>query len=369
MTQTPVPLTPGHEPAVAEVTEAYLRLLPRQSLFTERVRRLVSELLTQAGIEVLEIQGRTKSPESLAQKLARWPGYYRDPLTEMVDLSGVRVIAYYLEDVERITDLLVHELDVDIRSSGDRGESLDVGEFGYLSRHLIIRPGVARTNLPEWRELTGFQAEIQVRTILQHAWSAVSHKIAYKREDEVPTPLRRRLSRLSALFELADEQFAELRAASARLDAGYAEKINAGMFDIPLNGRSLAAYLGRSHFRLHVAEVMRSTGWALIDVSDDTVKLYEQDRSDLLRILNDIGVQSLEQLDRVLRGPGLVVALKELGTSHAAEGLRTEATPEDAIARACIVLAAPPGYALRSMYSSRVARILDRTQARIIEGR
>jgi putative GTP pyrophosphokinase len=369
MIGSPMPRIPDRQPAVSDVMEAYTQLLPRQSQFTERLRQLLAELLRQAEIEVLEIQGRTKSAESLAQKLARWPGYYRDPLTEMADLSGVRIIAYYLEDVERITDLLVHQLDVDIRNSGDRGESLEVGEFGYLSRHLIVRLGADRARLPEWRELTGFQAEIQVRTILQHAWSAVSHKIAYKREDEIPKPLRRRLSRLSALFELADEQFAELRADSAQLEAGYAEKINAGMLDIPLNARSLAAYLGRPHFRLHVAEVMRSTGWTLIDIDDDTEKLYAQDRSDLLRILNDIGMESIERLDRVLRGPGFVVSLKALGASHAAARLKSEATPEDAIARACIVLAAPPGYALVSVYSTQVARILHETQSRIIDGR
>lgn len=62
-------------------------------------------------------------------------------------------------------------------------------------------------NAPSNRDLSGLKAEIQIRTILMHAWADVSHKISYKREEDVPTHLRRKLNRLIALFEIADDQF------------------------------------------------------------------------------------------------------------------------------------------------------------------
>jgi putative GTP pyrophosphokinase len=65
------------------------------------------------------------------------------------------------------------------------------------------------------KQYADIRAEIQVRTALQHAWSAVHHKLEYKSSTEAPPELRRRLFRLSALFELADEQFSELRDARA----------------------------------------------------------------------------------------------------------------------------------------------------------
>jgi trimethylamine:corrinoid methyltransferase-like protein len=55
-------------------------------------------------------------------------------------------------------------------------------------------------------------AEVHVRTVLQHAWAAISHSLQYKKEDDVPAALRRRLNRLAALLELADQEFTTLSA-------------------------------------------------------------------------------------------------------------------------------------------------------------
>lgn len=48
-------------------------------------------------------------------------------------------------------------------------------------------------------------------TVLQHAWATISHKLDYKSEVDVPRELRRSLFRLSALLELADKEFVDLR--------------------------------------------------------------------------------------------------------------------------------------------------------------
>lgn len=65
--------------------------------------------------------------------------------------------------------------------------------------------------MPEWRSFKNFHAEIQVRTVLQHSWAAVSHALQHKREGDVPLALRRRIFRLAGLFELANEEFIQIR--------------------------------------------------------------------------------------------------------------------------------------------------------------
>lgn len=61
--------------------------------------------------------------------------------------------------------------------------------------------------MPLFRDCDGLKVEEQLRTILMHVLAAISHKLLYKRENDAPNVLKRKLNRLSALIELADEQF------------------------------------------------------------------------------------------------------------------------------------------------------------------
>lgn len=53
------------------------------------------------------------------------------------------------------------------------------------------------------------QFELQIRTIIQDAWSVLDHKIKYKKS--IPLSLKRRINRLSALFEIADDEFLRIK--------------------------------------------------------------------------------------------------------------------------------------------------------------
>lgn len=57
--------------------------------------------------------------------------------------------------------------------------------------------------------LTFSAVEIQIRTIIQHAWSSLDHRIIYKQD--VPDELSRAVERLAALFEIADSEFMQIR--------------------------------------------------------------------------------------------------------------------------------------------------------------
>lgn len=180
---------------------------PEYEEFTERLKRLIKDLLYEAEIKCHLIEGRTKEIGNLNEKLCRPGKKYGYELDEIPDLSGLRVIAYYIDDIDRITSVIKDQFVVDPVQSADKRDLLEENEFGYLSVHFVVRLDSSRATQMEWKRFSGLRAEIQVRTVLQHAWAAISHTHDYKSKQDIPTELKRKLYRLCGLFELADEQF------------------------------------------------------------------------------------------------------------------------------------------------------------------
>src|SRR5215469_16243594 len=264
---------------------------------TARLQALIVDLLAEASLEVIQIEARTKAIDSFTEKISRKRVKYANPLTEVTDLVGLRIITFYREDVTRVGEILKQEFQIDATNSVDKAAALDPDRFGYTSVHYVVTLSPDRRKLAEWKPYAGFRAEIQVRTALQHAWSAVNHKLDYKSPTEVPRELRRRLFRLSALFELADEQFSELRDARARIASEYAQDVRGGQLNIPLEQASITAYLQDGGRRDIIARMVTESGGKIV-VPDD--KRLVRDRRDLLRLLNRFGLTTIAQLDSYL---------------------------------------------------------------------
>ena len=76
---------------------------------------LVTAMLDEAGINYLSVSGRTKSVDSFAGKVRRRAAAgtpFADPLTEITDQVGVRVITYVASDVAAVAELLADQLTV-----------------------------------------------------------------------------------------------------------------------------------------------------------------------------------------------------------------------------------------------------------------
>lgn len=125
------------------------------------------------------------------------------------DLVGLRVVCLHLDDIREIQDLIEGNFkEIDIT---DKSKILDSTEdkFGYKGLHLDLMINDKRASLPEYEKFKNVTIELQIRTIIQDAWSVLDHKIKYKRN--IPTELKRRINRLSALFEVADEEFLRIK--------------------------------------------------------------------------------------------------------------------------------------------------------------
>lgn len=285
-------------------TAAYSAVRDTYERYCEKLQDLLALVLDTYGIEYVQMEGRAKDVASFTEKIQRKGGKYGDPLAEVTDLAGIRIIAYYVEDVERIASIIRQEFSVLEEHSGDKQAELADNEFGYASFHLVLELAEKRSSLLEWQEFAGRKAEIQVRTALQHAWAAVNHKLDYKKSQDSPRELRRRLFRLSALFELADEEFSKIRLEGQRISADYVREVRSGTYDLEVNVDSVTAWIREDPLVARVRQVAHRIGWPLLGDSDPVPPV---DRRDLVHFLNTQDMTRIGDLrDALEQGENLI---------------------------------------------------------------
>jgi len=244
---------------------------------------LVTAILDDAGINYLTVTGRAKSVASFAAKAARTVDgrpVYSDPLLDITDQIGVRVITYVLSDVAAVAGLLDDQVVVlDDRDMGQ--ETASEGRFGYASRHLLISLDPARESQPGLGALRGQRAQVQIRTVVQHAWAEFEHDIRYKGTipDEHVPDLDRRFTLAAGLLELADREFSTIR---DRLQAGMLGTQEVAEDDDPrISPRELAAFLAGQY---------SDAGWSRTD-----------HYAWISGLLLELGISSLRELAEILR--------------------------------------------------------------------
>jgi predicted RNase H-like nuclease/ppGpp synthetase/RelA/SpoT-type nucleotidyltranferase len=304
-------LPPGHRPAprparaveeqvgvdrAAEAVQAYALLEPSLREVTERCVNQITTMLDDAGINYLSVSGRAKSVASFAAKAARQidgTPVFRDPLHDITDQIGVRVITYLYPDVSAVAGLLADQATVlDDRDMGQ--ETASEGRFGYSSRHLLLEMDAARAvRLP---------VQVQIRTVLQHAWAEFEHDIRYKGtipEEHVPD-LDRRFTLAAGLLELADREFSQIR---DRLQAGMGgPRPEPDREDPRISAQELAAFLAGQYAD---ASWSRTDHYAWIS-----------------GLLLELGVTSLTELAEVLRPVDGEALNDRLGYRHPPSAVR-----------------------------------------------
>ena len=180
-------------------------------LLSEKTKEYLSSILSSKGIVPHSITSREKAPEKLREKIAGEGEVYDGQLNSITDLAAVRIIAYFPSDVDKIVPLIKKEFKIDPAHSMDKRLSSDPAIFGYASVHLVVEFRPEMVKLPDYALFNKMKCEIQVRTILQHAWAEIEHDIVYKSPGDIPFRVRRRFAALAGLLEIADREFESLR--------------------------------------------------------------------------------------------------------------------------------------------------------------
>lgn len=125
------------------------------------------------------------------------------------DIIGIRAICFYSDDIEVIERELKKQFRI-IETTDKSGQLEKTDDkFGYKSLHLILELKKKASLNKESQNFCKLKFELQVRTVIQDAWSNLDHKIKYKKS--IPQKLSRRINRLSALFEIAEDEFMNIR--------------------------------------------------------------------------------------------------------------------------------------------------------------
>jgi ppGpp synthetase/RelA/SpoT-type nucleotidyltranferase len=184
---------------------------------------------TYAPLSIL--QTRPKTAPSFAEKALRKRAKYQDPLLRMTDLCGARVITQTQEEVVAFSKFVETHFLVDQANSLDVATRLQPSEFGYRSVHYIVqfKRGVFPTpeipvDIPEElypAEDCPMKAEIQIRTMVEHAWAGFAHDRAYKSAFSLPAKWQRELAILAGMLESVDESFSKIQAGLQTYSASY----------------------------------------------------------------------------------------------------------------------------------------------------
>ncbi len=204
------PTLPPLDPHGQQILNQYHKLLP---LYTEMARIIpdrIRKLFDDAGIVVAALECRVKTESSLAGKLELKGNKYRD-LYDLTDILGMRVITFYTDDVDKVASVLERLFEIDWENSVDKRKAHEIDSFGYLSLHYICRVTEEDAKALGHPDFSTVRFEVQMRSVLQHAWANMNHDTGYKSGVEVPKDYLRNLSRLAGMLELVDEQFSHIR--------------------------------------------------------------------------------------------------------------------------------------------------------------
>jgi putative GTP pyrophosphokinase len=185
--------------------------------------RIISSLIKRSDVgEVTKIEGRVKDKEECLRKFHR---KYQNKLEAdeqpyeikdfISDLIGIRIVCLYEDQIAVVSEVLQrHFRTLDVTDKISAVESTE-DSFGYKGLHLDLALNDEMASLPKYLPYADRPFEVQIRSLIQDAWSVLDHKIKYKKS--IPVDLKRRITVLSALFELADREFKEIRNATTEL--------------------------------------------------------------------------------------------------------------------------------------------------------
>lgn len=260
----------------------YIEKRPEIEKFVFKLEDLIIDVLNQNKIEYHRVGGRAKTVESFNKKIK--VKSYDDPINDITDLVGIRIITYVEDTIPQVCKLLATLFDIDEENSIDKGEALGVDRVGYKSVHYIATLTKERDNLEEYQKFKEQKFEIQIRTILQHSWAEIEHDRNYKFSGELPKRIQRRFKLLAGLLELADNEFNNISKEIDEYSNEVKVSIEKGELQIQLNSASISEFLQE-----RLPELFKLGMSTNFPYSSQTVKE-----------LNDFGIDNLNDLNEII---------------------------------------------------------------------
>jgi len=269
-----------------DAIEKFERIRPLYEKFTLDIKKILQECISEKDIKIHSIESRTKSIDSFAQKAIlsneanQNSPKYKDPIKNITDLSAIRIITFFQSEVPEICKII--EDNFEVIEKIDKNKILEKNNtLGYKSIHFLVKLNNDRLKLLEYIKYSDNISEIQVRTIMQHAWAEIEHDIEYKSEINVSQSIRRRFLSLAGLLEIADREFQSIHDEKIDLQKSSLQLLAEGKLNrVDITAETLKFYLDT-----HFGSDGRVTTYSYIIAS---------------KRLKDIGFNTIEQIDKCI---------------------------------------------------------------------
>ena len=279
------------DPHSQDLLAQYKALLPVYNKMAEMVPVKLNEFFTEAGIIVASVEQRVKTEESLTGKLKLKGGKYHD-IFDITDLVGIRVITFYIDDVDKVASVLERLFNIDWENSIDKRKAHEIDSFGYLSLHYICSIPEYFYSDPEHPEFNKIRFEVQMRTVLQHAWANMNHDTGYKSGVEIPKVYMRNMSRLAGMLELVDDEFSRIRRELADYRRQVQKLVASGnLDDVLLDGDSFKSFLTVRPFDRLCKKI----------ASINQAEVQEVDLTRFLIQFKDMGFKTLGDISKMIK--------------------------------------------------------------------
>jgi putative GTP pyrophosphokinase len=233
--------------------------------FCARTKNLIEASLQDAHIRYQSVQTRVKSRKKLQEKYLDPSKNYKH-LDDITDLAGIRIITYYEDEVDLVAQVIKREFEIDPEKSIDKREG-EPDRFGYSGVNYVGRHLPKRTADVEYKKFGGVVVEIQITSILRHAWAEIEHEW-YDLRGTYPKAVKRRFYRIAALLDLAESEFLDIRNKRTNYERAVSVQVEAEVPDVPVDIVSVNSFIRQEPL---VAELDKSVTDLL------GVKLYEGD--------------------------------------------------------------------------------------------
>ncbi|GEM_PF-1983222 len=284
----------------------YQNNYPTYNEFLKEIKLLLEKILLDNNIAYSQIETRIKPLPSFLDKAYRLISNNEHFSPRFNDLLGVRVIAFYLEDVDRIADFIESNFKVHLKNFEYEAQHRAPDQFGYSSKHykISLRNNFGNIKIEKFKDII---FEVQIRTVAQHAWSIIDHKIRYKTAEEIPQDIQRQIFQLSALFELADSQFLAIKKKLEVQAQEDLEKYKTGDLSAKINALTLGHF-----FKTHQSTIQSIIDEAVkIGFKETIIQHNPNSLRYLLMLFQRLSIFSMGELEALFaeaqeKGPGIM---------------------------------------------------------------
>lgn len=219
-----------------------------------------------------QVNGRVKTISSILEKAQKKNIPLSDIEDKMEDMAGIRIICQFVEDIEKVVEIIKMRTDMEIKSEKDYLTNMKPS--GYRSYHMIIYYKVE--TLKGTKQV---QAEIQIRTLAMNFWATIEHSLQYKYKENMPEQIRARLTKAADAIISLDQEMSTVR--DEIMDAQNSFKIKANMVaDILTNIQNLYKVANKRE---------------VVKIQDEFFKIYESGDLEQLERFN-------RELDKISEG-------------------------------------------------------------------